>query len=749
MSRAGNMLHRAARALGAGPSGALNRGLVGLLAAALACASVAPLRAQTAASHRLAGAGLVMHVETRWADGPGYRPVRIALTPTAAVTADRTLTIEILVFELGQQHALRVAQDVEIPSGTLPVRATVLVPNAVSWGNYAINVVEDGALVPSLCVPRTGTVVPGNASVDALPRILFVGDRVPNTRSLASSLPVQQYVQFLASAGMSPISTPPRGLGGQLPTAMNLPAGQLPERWIEYTSFDVICAGQADLEVMARTRPEAFRAVMAWTAAGGSLWVFGVGEGFARLGGLESLLGMPPGHGDRESPPVDRGWREPDRATFGQPLSHGSGRGMPTYYSPRYGPLAMPAPMVEDGRALAEPSLVLPAAPKEAPFVLRDLQAGLVVAWAARDPLPGTPSHWAWVLNSMRSERWQWCERHGMSLFRANRDFWNFLIPGVGLVPAVEFGVLITLFVLVIGPLNYVLLKRWKRLHLLVVTVPVSAALITLALFGYAVLADGLGTRVRVRSLTLLDQRSNRAACWARMSYYAGITPSGGLSFSDETAVYPVEAYPGRAFDDESGRSRELIWEDGQWLASGWLPARTPTQYLTVRSSRTHARLEFAARGDGALEVSNHLGTDLKHLLLRADDGSYYAMDELGAGKTGSAEAVELGEGMRPFHEARNANLPEFPTGMDTTYFRVGRPRLSGYRRVYDPGLPSPSQSTSRLERLLAAGPGGARSGGAMPRRSYVALAERSPQVELGTPGAREEASYHVIFGEY
>ena len=55
--------------------------------------------------------------------------------------------------------------------------------------------------------------------------------------------------------------------------------------------------------------------------------------------------------------------------------------------------------------------------------------------------------------------------------------FANLLVPGVGLAPVTEFHVLITLFVLVIGPVNYWLLKRWRRLHLMVLTVPLAAAL--------------------------------------------------------------------------------------------------------------------------------------------------------------------------------------------------------------------------------------------------------------------------------
>ncbi|MCH8046597.1 MAG: hypothetical protein IID44_23060 [Planctomycetes bacterium] len=40
-------------------------------------------------------------------------------------------------------------------------------------------------------------------------------------------------------------------------------------------------------------------------------------------------------------------------------------------------------------------------------------------------------------------------------------------------------------------------------------------------------------------------------------------------------------------------------------------------------------------------------------------------------------------------------------------------------------------------------------TGGQMDRRSYVAIVDRSPEVELGLESAQEEASFHVIVGRW
>ena len=108
------------------------------------------------------------------------------------------------------------------------------------------------------------------------------------------------------------------------------------------------------------------------------------------------------------------------------------------------------------------------------------------------------------------------------------------LIPGVGSAPVNSFLVLISLFVVAIGPVNYFLLQRQRKLYLLLITVPLGAGVVTSALFIYALVSDGLGVRARARSLTRIDQTSGRTVSWSRQSYYAGLAPSAGMSRSEK-----------------------------------------------------------------------------------------------------------------------------------------------------------------------------------------------------------------------
>jgi len=486
---------------------------------------------------------------------------------------------------------------------------------------------------------------------------------------------------------------------------------------------------------------------VAWTSAGGNLFVYGVGDDWQRMPELESRLELPPGSADARSDPSARGWREPDLRSFGRPLRGigSSGRGGESPYIPVYPGMAYSAPSVDVPEEVHAPA-AREGPPDRAPFVFRDFDLGLIVALATEDPFPGSEAQWGWLLNTIGSKRWVWYQRHGMSPMRPNPDFWKFLIPGVGQAPVTAFQVLITLFVLGIGPLNYFLLRRSKRLHLLVVTVPLSAGAITLALFAYAVLADGLGTRVRVRSVTQIDQRRGHAACWSRLSFYAGLAPAGGLTFPADVAVLPLEYVPG---DRRSG-GRELAWEGDQRLRSGWLNSRTPTQFLTLRSRKSGCGLTLVAPDGGSegLGFTNRLGTTIQQLLVRAEDGGYYWATNVGAGGKTVARPIDPAKGVAQLQRAYREHEPAYPPYMD----RNSLPDISSYSGpgYWGGDLPEPTARSARLEeklKVLRTPVGNAAL--TLAPRSYVAIVERSPEVVLGTPSAREEAGFHVVQGTW
>jgi hypothetical protein len=222
--------------------------------------------------------------------------------------------------------------------------------------------------------------------------------------------------------------------------------------------------------------------------------VYGVGEHFEQLAKLEKLFRLPRLATLDNDDDYACGW------TIPSPGSYVAAVQSPQFDVPQdVDPLDLPA------TATAQPE-----PPSPAPFIYRRVGTGCLAAMSPANPFPGKPLDWNWFFKAIPENHWKWSKRTGLSLSRPNGDYWKMLVPGVGRAPVKSFIVLVSIFALVIGPLNYLLLARARRLYLLLLTVPLGATLVTMGLFGFALAADGLGTRLRIRSYAELDQETGR-----------------------------------------------------------------------------------------------------------------------------------------------------------------------------------------------------------------------------------------------
>jgi len=732
-------------------------------------ASVDAALAAVAPSLIAKGGGLDFTVDMRWVQSPAYRPVKIQITPTAPVTADRSLTIEFVRFShwRSTEHQFRLTQDIEIPAGSGPLEITMAIPRLVGQTSFQFSLVENGNLITTFGGSETLQL---GARLEAFPAVLVIHVPPLSIDALRHALAEEAEQQAGAAALSSGAADAPAGTPAKPQEAPAWVCTRgvlgLPKRWIDYSSCDIICLRLDDVRVMHSKNPEALAAIVDWVWAGGTLLVGGLDQRWQQLGEVESLAKLPRSAVPRQvvgtpassilnkaeadilnkaeadlcAVGLASAWKRPDPSRQEDPLEHPSRR------RGAFGPIR-PIRTPKPGQAAApEPSL-FPA--DQPPFLVRQHGLGMIVA-VQHVTQPRHRQLWTWLLNSVGSERWLWCQRHGMSVGRINPEFWNYLIPGVGLPPVNAFRVLISVFVLVIGPVNYWLLYRLRRLHLLVVTVPLGAGVVTLGLFAYALLADGLGTRVRVRSVTVLDQRCGRAACWARLSYYSGLLPSGGLRFPADVAVTPLAFVPSEA----AGRRQEMRWHSEQELSAGWMAARVPMQLLTVRSRATAARLDIVPTGQGkeGIEVTNRLGAAIKQLVLCDRDGKYYQVGSLASGETARAAPIAPAALAGLLGELRQRAVLWYPQGIDPLAInRVGsasRWRLGTLYGYSADDLPEPSQSTSRLEKAIGMLGAAPVSSWLVPG-TYMAIMERSPEVVLGTNAAREESAFHVVLGSW
>jgi hypothetical protein len=266
-------------------------------------------------------------------------------------------------------------------------------------------------------------------------------------------------------------------------------------------------------------------------------------------------------------------------------------------------------------------------------------------------------------------------------------------IPGVDRVPARTYLFILLAFSLIVGPVNYWLLKRKGQQVMVVLTAPLISIVFILLLAGYVVAGEGIGVRARAMTFTMLDQARHQAATRASLSLYAaGMTPRDGLRFPRDTAVFPI----GR---DGNGprESFTLDFGDGQRFPSGLLQARAPANFETIGVRAARERLTFTRSGD-TVTVANGLGTTVKTLLYHDGQHTYALARPLAPGATESLARGTL------------AASSVIPSGLP----------LSG-----------------RLAYLVDNQPLG----------SYLAVLERSPFWTAGVSGVEERDSFHFVLG--
>jgi hypothetical protein len=201
-------------------------------------------------------------------------------------------------------------------------------------------------------------------------------------------------------------------------------------------------------------------------------------------------------------------------------------------------------------------------------------------------------------------------------------------------------------FAVVIGPVNYVVLARRKKRIWLWWTAPAIAAVASLAVFGYAMLAEGWQASVRAEVMTILDENARRATTVGLTAFYAPLTPSDGLRFSYDTEVAPQlpVRYGSYGFSNSGltgGASRTIDWTEDQHLAGGWVTARVPAHFVVRKSELRRERLNVRREGS-AITVVNGLGAEIKQLWWAEPDGRVYSAENLQAGAGASLKLTDL-----------------------------------------------------------------------------------------------------------
>ena len=178
-------------------------------------------------------------------------------------------------------------------------------------------------------------------------------------------------------------------------------------------------------------------------------------------------------------------------------------------------------------------------------------------------------------------------------------------------------------FVLLIGPANLIFLCRTDRRLWLLWTVPAMSVLASGTIFAIGILDEGVHTRTRIAAVTILDQRTARAATLGRLGYYSPFPPRGGLHFDYGTEVTPIDFDLGPVTID---------WTHDQHFESGWFASRVPLQLRVRRSETRRERITVSVNESGDTLAVNGLGVSVKRLIYADGKGELWRAEAIAAG---------------------------------------------------------------------------------------------------------------------
>lgn len=664
----------------------------------------------------LNGHDLEVDVDSRWigCGQGGYCPVRVRVVNRGPT---RTLTFRIAK---SYQPIVGVRQTIEVPqNGTLSLTLSVPMVNFSTIGEFRVE--QSGGVLENM--KHNVSLPEVNVAEMGRPGVLVVAPSVIDFQPFEDGATTFRLTGG-GTTGASTGSTPHYG-ASRSSNCFALPRSALPGSWIDYSGLDIVSIPLDELSKL----PKGTRsAIIQWARCGGTLLVTAAGDLGPEGRSLTKVL-----VGDSAS--VNSfSWTDPNPSDreVSQIVHQDVSGGSTTISTPVGGP----------GEWARETS----------PFRMADIGFGKLVLFRS-EPFPGTAQDWFWMLKSVGgNSRWDWGKRHGESARSGTSDFLLFLIPGIGGVPVVMFLVLITIFAVVIGPLNYFVLARRKKLHLLLLTIPAVAFVTSLLLFSYAIVSHGFGVKARCRSLTFIDQATQSAVTFGRLSLFAGQAPSAGMTFSRDTAVYPV--WP----EHEQFDSGQVDWTNSQNLTSGWLRSRTRTQFLTVGHRTERGRLEVTSPSPDKLTVANGFEWGFEPLVVANEQGKLFVGKSVPAGGSIDLQPATESE-LKAVADALQKHPLEVPSGLanagSSSANFWGSPRnyrggmYYGYNNAVWHHHESLMETAWTRLRTGAVVPGSVSAAISIVPRTFYGLATQTPHVELGVPKAIEVNSLHGVMGRW
>ncbi len=190
--------------------------------------------------------------------------------------------------------------------------------------------------------------------------------------------------------------------------------------------------------------------------------------------------------------------------------------------------------------------------------------------------------------------------------------------------PDAPIGMLVlimSIFVILVGPVNFVFLSKRKHTALMILTIPFISLLFCFLVFSYVAISSGFTLNGKIYGFTYLDQNERLAATCAHVSILAPNMTRRNLVFdaNDNVCLYHRTTI-------------NVLDKPGMQIDSSAIPVRTPLNYTVKRCETTNERIRINPITDG-YEIVNGLSAPLLHFMYRDINGRLYYAENVPEGK--------------------------------------------------------------------------------------------------------------------
>ncbi|MEK6247653.1 MAG: hypothetical protein N2C12_05690, partial [Planctomycetales bacterium] len=356
--------------------------------------------------------GIELILDTYWAQGYGYRPVRVVAKAKTPSAEDRDISIRFVADERyygrGRQPYMTVESGFVLPAGAAKADTTIAVPQYLPWQRISWDVLVDGRYISELSAKDfSGPAARIRYPDYDTPRLLLVNPKAERGVTVGGTGPVAA----VATGGAPEID--------EMHSALHLKPDELPDRWIDYSTLDMVHIALEDFQDLVQDQPETWTAIRRWVGTGGTLVIRGEPD-FQNRAWIDKALSLPKSETQNQ-------WINKETKLLSYPVENSNLR--------RY--------------SQADQKITIGHLTAAEAYDWQRVGQGEVVLGTAGIYNKGVLS-----LPAVNRFSSRWSQRHGLSPPEGTTEFWTFLIPGVGLPPVHTFWVLITIFVIVIGPGN-------------------------------------------------------------------------------------------------------------------------------------------------------------------------------------------------------------------------------------------------------------------------------------------------------